>query len=216
MASGDFFITIDSDDTFRPDALNKFIDEWKKIPDSDKPKFKGISCRTCDLNGKVNGGSLPSEHLDCSDLDLRFKYKVEGELWGMTRIDVIKEFPYPEIEGLHFYPENIHWNEVGRKYLTRFVDIPLRYYINDTDNSLTGKNSSSAKELFFMREHFVNDCWDYFKYDRKHFIKNIIGLSRDGLAGGKGFSEIMSVPNTFGKKCLTLITFPVGWILTKK
>lgn len=215
IATGDFFITIDSDDTFKPEALSVFIKEWKKIDDAEKHKYKGISCRTCDVDGKLNGGHLPSEHLDCTELDLRFKYKVEGELWGMTRMDVIREFPYPEIEGLHFYPENIHWNEVGRKYITRFIDEPLRYYINDTDNALTGSNNSAVKETFYMRRHFINDCWDYFKYDRKFFIKNIIGLSRDGLCSGKGFREISGTPDTFSKKLLTLLLFPLGWILSK-
>ncbi|MCQ2514309.1 MAG: glycosyltransferase family 2 protein [Ruminococcus sp.] len=215
-ASGDFFITIDSDDAFKPEALSVFIEEWEKIPQSDREKYKGISCRTCDLEGNRIGNAFPKKYLDCNDLDLRFKYNIEGELWGMTRTEVIREFPYPEISGLHFYPENIHWNNVGRKYITRFVDIPLRYYINDTDNSLTDKNNVPSKELFFMREHFINDCWDYFKYNPKHFIKNIIGLNRDGLASGKNFGEIIKVPNTAGKKILTTLAFPIGFILNKK
>lgn len=215
-ASGDFFITIDSDDTFKPEALQTFLDEWEKIDDSEKPKYKGISCRTCDINGNFNGNHLPDKYLDCNDLDLRFKYKITGELWGMTRIEVIKEFPFPEVKGLHFYPENILWDEVGKKYKTRFIDLPLRYYINDTENALTNKQNSAAKETFFMRIHFVNDCWEYSKYDKKYFLKNIVGLSRDGLASGKKFGEIIKIPNTFGKKMLTLLSFPLGYILYKR
>lgn len=216
IATGDFFITIDSDDAFKPEALSVFLSEWDKIENADKHKYKGISCRTCDVNGNLNGKPLPSEYLDCTELDLRFKHKVEGELWGMTRMDVIREFPYPEIDGLHFYPENIHWNEVGRKYITRFIDNPLRFYINDTDNALTGKNNSAVKETFYMRCHFINDCWDYYKYDRKYFIKNIAGLSRDGLATGRKFKEIIKIPNTAFKKFLTLLLFPFAFILYKK
>lgn len=216
LASGDFFITLDSDDTCKPEALEILLAEWEKLNENQKKLYKGISCRTCDIDGRLNGNSLPSYYLDCTDLDLRFKYKITGELWGMTRMDVINEFPYPEIQGLHFYPENIHWNEVGRKYLTRFIDVPLRYYINDQENSLTRKSNSAEKETFFMREHFINDCWDYFKYDRKYFIKNIIGLSRDGLFCGKKFGEIIKIPNTFFKKLLTFSLFPIGWLLYKK
>ncbi len=213
LAKGDFFITIDSDDTFKENALEVLLDEWDKIPDSDKRLYKGISCRTCDENNRTNGRPLESMYLDCTDLDLRFKYKIDGELWGMTRTEIIREFPYPEIEGLHFYPENILWDTVGRKYKTRFVDIALRYYINDQDNALTSKKNPSSKETFYMREHFINDCWDYFKYDRKYFLKSIVGLSRDGLASGKKFTEILKIPNTFSKRLLTFVSFPLGFLL---
>ena len=213
LAKGDFFITLDSDDSCKPEAIETFIKQWNRLDESQKKKYKGISCRTCDKNGKLNGERLSSEYIDCSDLDLRFKYKVKGELWGMVRTDIVKANPYPEIEGLHFYPENIYWDEIGRKYTTRFVDIPLRYYINDQNNALTDKCNSSSKETFFMRVHFVNDCWDYFKYDRKFFIKSIVGLSRDGLFSGKKYKEITGIPNSFFKKFLTVSLFPLGWLL---
>ncbi|MEE1154153.1 MAG: glycosyltransferase family 2 protein [Acutalibacteraceae bacterium] len=216
MATGDFFVTIDSDDAFKPNAIEMFLQEWDKIPDNEKKNYKGISCRTCDLNEKMNGEPLPKSPLDCTDLDLRMIHKVEGELWGMTRMDVIREFPYPQIEGLHFYPENIHWDTVGRKYKTRFVDIPLRYYINDTGNALTNKTTTTSKETYFMRVHFINDCWDYFKYDRKYFIKQTVGLTRDGLYSKKTLGEILKTPNTFSKKLLTLLAMPLGCVLYYK
>ena len=216
IANGDFFITIDSDDTFKPEAIKVLVDEWDKISDAQKLLFKGISCRTCDQNNNLNGTHLSSHFVDCNDLDLRFKYKITGELWGMTRTKIMREFPYPSISGLHFYPENIHWDAVGRKYKTRFIDVALRYYINDQQNALTSSKNSSAKETFFMREHFINDCWDYHKYDRKFFLKNIVGLSRDGIASGKKFKEIIKVPNSFYKKVLTFISFPIGFVLNKK
>ena len=81
IAKGEFFITIDSDDSVKDNALETFINEWNKIPDEDRSKYKGISCRTCNESGKTNGCPLPSERFDCSDLDLRLKYKIDGEMW---------------------------------------------------------------------------------------------------------------------------------------
>lgn len=216
MAKGEFFITIDSDDTVKDNALEVFLDEWNKIPDVDKPKFKGISCRTCDENGKTNGCALPSEHLDCSDLDLRLKYKIDGELWGMTRLEIVKNNPFPTVSGLHFYPESIYWDNIGRKYTTRFIDIPLRYYINDQENALTGDAYSAHKETIFIRLHYINECWDYRKADPKFFIKQFAGLSRDGLLNGKKFSEIRKMPDTTAKRAITTMLYPLGYFLYKK
>ena len=106
IAKGEFFITIDSDDSVKDNALETFIKEWNKIPDEDKSKYKGISCRTCNESGKTNGCPLPSERFDCSDLDLRLKYKIDCEMWGMTKLQIIRANPYPCVSGLHFYPEN--------------------------------------------------------------------------------------------------------------
>lgn len=216
IARGKFFITIDSDDTFKENALEVFSAAWEEIPKEKRNNYKGISCRTCNMMGVTNGCKLPAHFLDCSDLDLRFKYKITGELWGMTRLDVIKENPYPSVSGLHFYPENIYWNNIGRKYITRFVDVPLRYYINDQDNALTGKNSVTYKETIYIRTHYINECWDYFKFNPSFFVKQFIGLARDGKLNQKKFSEIMRLPNSLNKKILTLLLFPAGWILYKK
>ncbi len=41
IAKGEFFITIDSDDSVKDDALETFINEWNKIPDEDRSKYKG-------------------------------------------------------------------------------------------------------------------------------------------------------------------------------
>lgn len=216
IARGQFFITIDSDDALKEDALETLLAEWNKIPEAERQKYKGISCRTCNIKGKINGCKLPSEYLDCSDLDIRFKYKIDGELWGMTRLDIIKSNPYPNVGGLHFYPENIYWDNIGREYITRFIDIPLRIYINDQVNALTDKNNISYKETFFMRIHFINECWDYFKYSPMHFLKQAVGLVRDGLLNGSKFKEIIKLPNSRLKRILTILLFPLGSVLYKK
>lgn len=217
IAKGEFFIVLDSDDTCTDDALEVFIEEWNKIPESKRNEFYGISCRCCDINGNIVGTPMKEDYIDSNDLDLQFKYKIEGELWGMTRTSILRETPFPEEKGLHFYPENIYWHNIGRKYKSRYINKALRYYINDTDNALTAsKKTSALKETFFMRKHFINECWDYVKYDRKKFLFQIIGLSRDGLAYGYKFSQIRKIPNTRFKRFLTVMFYPIGYILYKK
>ncbi len=217
IAQGEFFIILDSDDSCTDNALEVFIEEWNKIPDDQKDSFYGISCRCCDLDGNIFGTVMQQDYIDCNDLDFKLKYKIDGELWGMTRTDIMKEHPFPEEKGLHFYPENIYWNTIGRMYKARYINKALRYYINDTDNALTAsKKAHALKETFFMRKHFINDCWDYAKYAPKKFLFQIIGLSRDGLEYGCKFSEICQIPNTGFKKFLTVIFYPLGYILYKR
>lgn len=217
IAKGEFFIILDSDDTCTDNALECFVEEWYKIPEVDRKDFYGISCRCCDLDGNIIGTPMSEEYIDSNDLDFKLKLKIKGELWGMTKTEILRNTPFPEVEGLHFYPENIYWNNIGRKYKSRYINKALRYYINDTDNALTAsKKTSALKETFFQREYFINECWDYAKYDRKKFLFQIIGLSRDGLVFGLKFSEIRKIPNTVFKRFLTVLFYPVGYILFKR
>lgn len=217
IAKGEFFIILDSDDTCTDNALECFVEEWYKIPEADRKNFYGISCRCCDLDGNIIGTPMSEEYIDSNDLDFKLKLKIKGELWGMTKTEILRNTPFPEVEGLHFYPENIYWNNIGRKYKSRYINKALRYYINDTDNALTAsKKTSALKETFFQREYFINECWDYAKYDRKKFLFQIIGLSRDGMVFGLKFSEIRKIPNTVFKRFLTVLFYPVGYILFKR
>lgn len=217
IAKGEFFIILDSDDTCTDNALECFVEEWYKIPEADRKDFYGISCRCCDLDGNIIGTPMSEEYIDSNDLDFKLKLKIKGELWGMTKTEILRNTPFPEVERLHFYPENIYWNNIGRKYKSRYINKALRYYINDTDNALTAsKKTSALKETFFQREYFINECWDYAKYDRKKFLFQIIGLSRDGLVFGLKFSEIRKIPNTVFKRFLTVLFYPVGYILFKR
>lgn len=216
LARGALFVTIDSDDSMTDNALETLVDEWKALPDADKPRYKGISCRTCAPDGVRNGSPLPQSPLDCSDLDLRFKYKVTGELWGMTQTEILRQNPYPAVEGLHFYPENIYWDNMGRRYLTRFIDVPLRVYINDQQNALTDKRNSAHSETYYMRLHFLNECMDYFRYKPAFFMKQALGLWRDGRKSGRAVGGILADVPHAGGRAAALVMLPAGLLLSLK
>ena len=157
------------------------------------------------------------DYIDSNDLDFKMKHKIKGELWGMVRTDVVREFPSPEEKGFKFYPENIIWNRVGRKYKARYINKALRYYINDQTNAVTNVNRKKpSKEKYCMHLHYINECWDYHKYNRKRYIEHFIGLTRDGKINGKKLGEILSDVNSVPKKIITFMLSPIGYILYKK
>lgn len=196
LAHGDFFITIDSDDGCKPEALERLSEMWKTIPESEQKKYKGVSCRCCEVNTPdvIIGTSLGREYLDSNDHELRFKYKVKGELWGMTRKEVLLENPYPEIQGLHYYPEGVFWGKIGRKYQTRFFDEPLRYYYIDgtaQENQLTKR--ANPKETYHIREYMLSKYMidTYFKMAPMNFFLQAVGFVRDGLMTEKKVGQLL-------------------------
>lgn len=45
-----------------------------------------------------------------------------GDLSEVFRTDVMREFPFPEIEGEKFCPEVLVWNRIARKYKLRYFN----------------------------------------------------------------------------------------------
>lgn len=218
MAKGELFVIADSDDSFVPNSLQIFVDTWLSIPVHKRNLYKGISCRCIDEeNGKLIGNEpFKSAYLDISELDYRYKKKYTGELWGAVRTDIMKEFPFPNIEGLKFYPEMVIWDRMAKKYLTRYINDGLRIYYHDQENATTfSKKNTRYKENYYLWLHYINEIWEYRKYDRKQFSKALVGLSRDGLLSGKKVSEIMKEINSIHRKFIVFILLPVSALFAK-
>ena len=195
------------------------MEVWETIPQTERDNYKGVACRCCEPEtpDKILGTELPKKVLDTDDFELRIRYKVKGELWGMTRTAVLLENPYPVMEGIRFYPEDVYWGKIGLKYKTRFFDEVLRYYYADdsqTTNQIT--KNKRPKELYFKRTYALSApvLSRYFKYNPLYFFKQATGLVRDGLLTGKSIKEMLSEPEVSGwGKCLVLLAVLPGKIL---
>lgn len=213
----EFFIIADSDDSFLPESLEVFVKYWEDIPYDKRKEYKGIIARCFDSKTKKPIGKFFDEKVvDCTELEAKFKYKLSGEKWSFFRTEVMKEFSFPEIEGLKFYPETIIWQKMSRKYKTRYINIPLREYFRDQENALTNRKNTRYKENVYLWEHIINNIYDYFWYNPKLFIKAHIGITRDGLLNGFKLKDILKLNNKFYKRILTFLLYPLGYILYKR
>ena len=216
-ADGKMFITLDSDDGCKPNSFRILVNTWESISESNRQLFKGVSCRCCSINDPETILGTPfstdsNGYHDSNDNVIRLVEKVTGELWGMTRTEVLRGNPYPEIEGLHFYPENVYWGRIGQCYSTRYINAPLRYYYIGENEQTT--QSINPKELFYQRKYYIRDLLkEYFTYDKKFFVKQAVGLIRDGLLSERTLSELIRVPNSLAGRFLVLCALPVGGVL---
>lgn len=162
-AKGYFFTIADSDGAFVPNALEKLLEVWKGIPEEDRQGYRGISCRCTTDDGAVVGSTeIPAPWLDASEADAKYVHKLKYEMWGMSRTEVFKQYPNPNIAGMRFYPESIIWDKMGEKYLTRYINDPLRILYSDQSNATTVKNVNNRyKENYYLWRHILNDLKKY-------------------------------------------------------
>ena len=217
QCDAELFVIADSDDAFVPEALEKLVSAWDSIPEAEKHQYKGVICRCFDSASGEPIGTFPERTFDSNDIDAFFKLKLRFEKWMLFRTDVLREFPFPgEGMGLKFFPETVIWQQMGRKYKTRYIDDPLREYFRDQENALTHAKTPRFRENTFLWTHFVNNAMDYFWYNPMLFLKAFVGLCRDNIIIGKSFAQIMRIPNKGWKKIICFAVYPSGWILSRK
>jgi glycosyltransferase involved in cell wall biosynthesis len=164
-AKGAFFLTFDSDDACIPTALAIYQAHWDAI--EDKKSFCGVTARCIHQDGHPLSKKALPPILDVNSIDLRYKYGISEEMWGFTRTDILREFPFPEDIKNSWVPENIVWSEVGRRYKTRFIDVPIRiYYTNEahgsvvTANRISRKTNDAGRILYYA--YAINNELHYF------------------------------------------------------
>ena len=135
-AKGELFFIVDSDDYLSTDAIEKVLFYYRQVEHD--YLFAGISGIRTTFTGKRIGGKIKNGILDCSSLDLRLRYHVEGDMAEVYRTSILKKYPFPVFEGESFCPEALIWNRISLNYKLRFVDEEI-YFCEYRPDGLTAK-----------------------------------------------------------------------------
>ncbi|WP_020167622.1 MULTISPECIES: glycosyltransferase family 2 protein [Methylotenera] len=188
LAKGELFFVIDSDDGFSPNAIEVMLKAWEDIPADQRHSFTGVVTRCQGEDGKPCTPDFTPNPLDTNALDLRFKYKIRGELWGFHRTSIMKAYPFPEDTTLRYVPENLIWDAIARKYKIRCINDALRVYYQDSGNQLS-KGDPRKKALHRNYSlKIINRDFDYFLHDPVNFFKwTVLYVRYSFHAGDVGF-----------------------------
>ena len=216
-SEGKFIIIADSDDAFISTSFEVLIDAWSNIPEGLRDDFKGVSCRCVDEKGQLIGAEEKDSYFDSNELEVKYIKKRNYELWGMIRTDIMKQYPFPNICGLRFYPEIVIWDNMALRYKTRYINTGLRIYYKDQEDATTfSKKNTRYRENYYLWLHYLNDIWNYHKYDRKQFLKALIGIMRDGLLSNRKIKQIIRDINSIKLKVVVILLIPISYIFVIK
>ncbi len=215
--SSELFLIADSDDSFRNDALEVFINTWDSIPQNEKKHYKGVIAKCFNAEDGTPIGHFPQYMFDSNDLDAYFVQRLCFEKWNIVRTDIMKEISFPQPnEKLKFYPESVIWWRMARKYKTRYIDENIRAYYRDQYNSIINQSSGRARETIYLWRYYINDAMDYFWKYPKAFIKAYIGYGRDNIRVGNNYKEAISTIKGLYRKVIVTCVYPIGYILAIK
>jgi hypothetical protein len=126
QSSGEFSAVIDSDDWYRPDALERLLFHWYSIRADQKPSFGNVEALCAYPSGSLIGTRFPKQVLDSDAFEVQYVHKVLGDKVGMYRTEVLRSYPFPENLG-PFVPESIVWNRIAMQYRGRYINEVLGY-----------------------------------------------------------------------------------------
>jgi len=154
-AHGFLFAILDSDDWYPPQTLERFWHHWQSIPADLQPGFVGVTALCSYPSGEMIGTRFPRDVFDSDAIDLRYRYRVEGDKGGCVRTDILRQYSYPEDLG-KFVSESLVWNRISKSYQTRFVNevLTIKEYqsggLTDAGRLLHVRNTKGS--LLFAKE----------------------------------------------------------------
>lgn len=141
LAQGELFFIVDSDDYLTDTALEQIINVEKSIPIEQKNEFAGVcGSKGCSENGFSNT-FIEEKYLDITNLE-RSKYNIYGEKAEVFYTDILKKYPFPEIENENFITECVVWDKIAFDgYKLRFFN-DIIYIFDYLPDGLTKQRTS--------------------------------------------------------------------------
>ena len=135
-AKGELFLILDSDDSLPSTSIETIIRYYHHIKKDES--FGGVAGYMAHHDGSVIGHCSKKGVVDVSYLEYRYQYGATGDMCEVFKTSVLKEFPFPEIEGEKFVPEVLVWNRIAQKYKLRWFQEVI-YYRDYLEGGLTDK-----------------------------------------------------------------------------
>lgn len=217
-----YHMVVDSDDAYPENALETLYNEVEKIQSQDD--YIGLMGLSADEQGNIVGNEYPNGGFDGSIFDMRYKYKVRGDKFGIfiskSYLREIEGKDYSHYEGKGYIPQSVIFNEYDAKGLkTRFINKVVRIYLLDENDSQSVSNTRwTGKNVFGLTEghlSFLNAYGSQLFAYPKALLRNLVGYQFYALKNGDSLCKILSRPTNFIIKTLGFFALPFSFVYHK-
>ena len=201
-AKGELVIIVDSDDSLPNKSLSIIYSHYLDIKDNSS--IGGVCGLMAHHDGTIIGERKIRSSMNLSSIEMRCKYGFVGDVCEVFKTEILREFPFPEIENEKFCPEALVWNRIATKYKLYYFNEVI-YYRDYLDGGLTSKivrirmNSPIASMICYaeLNQHDI---------PFKDKIKAAVNYWRFRLC----YSGSRSYPSLHG---LWNVVAPLGWLM---
>ena len=156
-AMGELFVCVDADDWLTEDAVEQIIKNADKISDD---ALAGLVFHDLDgFTDNIVGTDFPWEEKICNYYDMYNKYGITGDKTPVYKTEILKEYPFPEIENEKFVPEALVNNRISDKYDMICLNIPIKRveYLADgyTNNYFNVCKKNPKGQIVYYKELYL-------------------------------------------------------------
>ncbi len=179
-ANGLFFGVIDSDDTLTSNSLKDLKTSYNQLDFNTKSIITSIIGLCASPSGEIIGDRYPNTNEIFSWTEISSK-KNFGEKWGIHKLEKLINYKYPIFKGEKFIPESYIWDDLGKNKNIICLNIALRVYYENTENSLSKNirtlrlNNPQGFKLYYKHKCNLSDSF-FLKanYYIKYFYMSLI------------------------------------------
>ena len=201
-SKGELVLIVDSDDSLPNKSLSIIYSHYLDIKDNSS--IGGVCGLMAHHDGTIIGERKIYYSMNLSSIEMRYKYGFVGDVCEVFKTEILREFPFPEIENEKFCPEALVWNRIATKYKLHYFNEVI-YYRDYLDGGLTSKivrirmNSPIASMICYAEMLELNIPF-------KDKMKAAVNYWRFRLC----YSGSRSYPNLPG---LWNAIAPLGWLM---
>jgi len=126
-ARGMMTVILDSDDWFSDNTLERIRYHWESIPELRREDYAGVEGLSAMGDGKVAGDKYPQDIFDCDYLGVRMKHHIRGDKCNAILTAILRQFPYPVVEGENHMPPAYVFKRIAHHYKTRHINEVLQF-----------------------------------------------------------------------------------------
>ena len=201
-AKGELVLIVDSDDSLPNKSLSIIYSHYLDIKDNSS--IGGVCGLMAHHDGTIIGDRKICSSMNLSSIEMRYKYGFVGDVCEVFKTEILREFPFPEIENEKFCPEALVWNRIATKYKLHYFNEVI-YYRDYLDDGLTSKivrirmNSPIASMMCYAELNQLDIPF-------KDKIKAAVNYWRFRLC----YSGSRNYPSLHG---LWNVVAPLGWLI---
>lgn len=182
IARGELFVCADADDPIESDSLSFLYEKWLKVKSDSK--CCGVLGLVVDLDtGEPHAGRWPEEGWKTNYLEFGTKHNIDGETWGLTRTDLLKDWKFLELYNGYMGEHYIWYGLALKGYYYCCYNHVTRHYKTNSSEGITASRKKRRQRPQQLQISLLLTLWDlkytsswYFKYNKKEWFRMVFKI----------------------------------------